>query len=77
MGSVLSFLCAVVVNIVGAVLILFAGLGCCSLSVVAHILGFRKAGIAAGSMAARSQSWYGNLLSGSIISTLTSSAMRG
>ncbi|XP_059052266.1 uncharacterized protein LOC131846864 [Achroia grisella] len=64
---------AIVVNVVGGAVIY--GTGGLGLGLVAPMLGFGSAGIAAGSTAAAAQAYYGNLVAGSIISKLTAAAM--
>ncbi|CAG4971493.1 unnamed protein product [Colias eurytheme] len=70
MGRLLE---AIAVNVIGGVAI-YATCGLAT-AWVAPMLGFGNAGIAAGSVAAGAQSYYGNLVSGSIISKLTAAAM--
>ncbi|CAB3260017.1 unnamed protein product [Arctia plantaginis] len=69
----MGLLAAVAVNIVGGAIIY--GTGGLLTPIVAPVLGFGSAGIAAGSTAAAAQAYYGNLVAGSIISQLTAAAM--
>ncbi|OWR53427.1 putative cuticle protein CPH43, partial [Danaus plexippus plexippus] len=69
----MGFLTALAVNVVGGAVIY--GTGGLGVGLVAPWLGFGSAGIASGSMAAAAQSYYGNLVAGSIISKLTAAAM--
>lgn len=64
---------ALAVNAIGGAVIY--GTGGLGAAWVAPWLGFGSAGIASGSMAAAAQSYYGNLVAGSIISKMTAVAM--
>ncbi|CAH4028424.1 unnamed protein product [Pieris brassicae] len=69
----MGLLCALAVNLVGAAAIY--GTAGFATPLVAPLLGFSSTGIVAGSTAAVAQSYYGNLIAGSIISKLTAAAM--
>lgn len=69
----MGLLSAIAVNLVGGAVLY--GTGGLLAPVVAPLLGFGSAGIAAGSTAAAAQAYYGNLAAGSIISQLTAAAM--
>lgn len=66
-------LAAIAVNVIGGIVLY--GTGGLLLPIVSPLLGFSSAGIAAGSLAATAQAYYGNLAAGSIISQLTAAAM--
>lgn len=69
----MGLLCALAVNVIGgAVIYGTAGL---ATPLIAPMLGFSSAGVVAGSTAAVAQSYYGNLVAGSIISKLTAAMM--
>ncbi|KAJ0176531.1 hypothetical protein K1T71_007710 [Dendrolimus kikuchii] len=65
---------AIIVTVVGGVAIFVTG-GLLA-PVVGPALGFTAAGIAVGSLAAAAQSCRGNVASGSVISQMTSAAMK-
>nr|AAV91445.1 hypothetical protein 32 [Lonomia obliqua] len=69
----MGLLAALAVNLVGGAIIY--GTGGLLTPIVAPMLGFGSAGIAAGSTAAAAQAYYGNVVAGSVISQLTSAAM--
>ncbi|CAK1551199.1 unnamed protein product [Leptosia nina] len=71
--SIMDLLCALAVNILGGVAIY--GTAGIATPFVAPMLGFGSSGIAASSVAAAAQSYYGNLAAGSIISQLTAAVM--
>lgn len=68
----MGFFTALIVNIVGGAVLCMGGF---LIPIVAPLLGFSASGIMAGSIAASAQSYYGNLMAGSIISKLTAAAM--
>ncbi|CAH1638302.1 unnamed protein product [Spodoptera littoralis] len=69
----MGVLAAIAVNIIGGIVIY--GTGGLLAPIVAPLLGFSSTGIAAGSVAAAAQAYYGNVVAGSIISQLTAAAM--
>ena len=69
----MGLIAAIIVNLLGgAVIYVSGGL---LMPIIGPMLGFSSAGIAAGSIAASAQAFYGNLAAGSIISMMTSAAM--
>lgn len=69
----MGILAAIAVNLIGgAVIYLTAGFGA---PLIAPLLGFTNTGVAAGSIAAAAQAYYGNVAAGSIIAQLTAAAM--
>ena len=69
----MGLLAALAVNVLGGAVIY--GTGGLGAAWVAPMMGFGSSGIAAGSIAAAAQSYYGNLVAGSVVSQLTAVAM--
>ncbi|KAJ0176530.1 hypothetical protein K1T71_007709 [Dendrolimus kikuchii] len=69
----MGLISALIVGAVGGVAIY--GTGGLLTPVVAPMMGFSGSGIVAGSMGAAAQSYYGNLVAGSIISQMTAAMM--